>query len=95
MNDNARRFVSTTPLAKGEPMKNISKHSVLMELKALLPELATRFKVMGLELFCSVVREEQHEKSDIDLLVEKVDVVPKRALRAELQSAVLAEAIAV
>lgn len=99
-------------------MKNFSKHSVLMELRALLPELVTRYKVQGLELFGSVIREEQHEKSDIDLLVEfgedadmfdltglslfleeklnrKVDVVPKRALRAELQSAVLAEAIVV
>ena len=99
-------------------MKNISKHSVLTELKALLPELVTRYKVQGLELFGSVVREEQHEKSDIDLLVEfgenadmldliglslfleeklkrKVDVVPKRALRTELQSAVLADAIVV
>jgi predicted nucleotidyltransferase len=99
-------------------MKNISKHSVLTELKALLPELVTRYKVQGLELFGSVVREEQHEKSDIDLLVEfgenadmfdlvglslfleeklkrKVDVVPKRALRSELQSAVLADAIVV
>jgi predicted nucleotidyltransferase len=99
-------------------MKNISKHSVLTELKALLPELVTRYKVQGLELFGSVVREEQHEKSDIDLLVEfgenadmfdliglslfleeklkrKVDVVPKRALRSELQSVVLADAIVV
>ena len=105
-------------LGKGAQMKNFSKHSVLMELRALLPELVTRYKVQGLELFGSVIREEQHEKSDIDLLVEfgedadmfdltglglfleeklnrKVDVVPKRALRAELQSAVLAEAIVV
>jgi uncharacterized protein len=99
-------------------MKNISKHSVLAELKTLLPELVTRYKVQGLELFGSVVREEQHEKSDIDLLVEfgenadmldliglslfleeklkrKVDVVPKWALRPELQSAMLADAIVV
>ena len=87
-------------------------------MRTLKPDLVTRYRVKGLELCGSVVREEQHGKSDIDLLVEfsedadmfdlvglglfleeklqrKVDVVPKKALRAELQSAVLAEAVVV
>ena len=105
-------------LPQGEMMEKISKQNVLAKLRTLKPDLVTRYRVKGLELFGSVVREEQHGKSDIDLLVEfsedadmfdlvglglfleeklhrKVDVVPKKALRAELQSAVLAEAVVV
>lgn len=103
---------------QGEKMKKILKIDVLAKLKALKPELAARYRVNGLELFGSVARDEQHGKSDIDLLVEfsenadmfdlvglglfleeklqrKVDIIPKKALRAELQSAVFAEAIPV
>lgn len=110
--------MSLASLAQGEKMKKIIKQNVLEELKALKPVLAEQYKVRRLELFGSVVREEQHGKSDIDLLVEfsenadmfdlvglglfleeklkrKIDIVPKRALRAELQSAVFAEAIVV
>jgi predicted nucleotidyltransferase len=99
-------------------MKPNSKKGTLEILQALKPELLKKYKVTGLELFGSVAREEQQEKSDVDLLVEftedadmfdlvglglfleeklhrKVDVVPKRALRQELQSAVFAEAIVV
>ena len=98
-------------------MEKISKQNVLAKLRALKPELSARYRVKQLELFGSVVREKQHGKSDIDLLVEftedadmfdlvglglfleerlhrKVDVVPKRALRAEFHSA-LAEAIVI
>ena len=99
-------------------MKKIAKQDVLSKLKALKPEIVIRYKVKSLELFGSVVRGEQQEASDIDVLVEfsedadlfdliglglfleeklnrKVDVVPKRALRKELQSTVLAEAVVV
>ena len=99
-------------------MKKIAKQDVLSKLKALKPEIVIRYKVKSLELFGSVVRGEQQEASDIDVLVEfaegadmldliglglfleeklnrKVDVVPKRALRKELHSTVLAEAVAV
>lgn len=99
-------------------MEEISRKNVLTTLQVLKPELARRYKVKGLELFGSVVRDEQQERSDIDLLVDfaenadmfdlvglalfleeklhrKVDVVPKRALRAEIKSAVLAEAVAI
>jgi len=107
-----------TSFTQGEKMKKTLKQNVLAKLQALKPELAARYRVKGLELFGSVARDEQHGKSDIDLLVEfsenadmfdlvglgffleerlhrKVDVIPKKALRAELQSAVLAEAIVV
>ena len=99
-------------------MKKVSKQDVLVKLKALKKEVAVRYRVKGLQLFGSVVREEHKDISDIDILVEfeegadmfdlvglglfleeklnrKVDVVPKRALRTELCSSVLAEAIAV
>ena len=99
-------------------MKKISKQDVLIKLRALEKEVAERYRVKGLELFGSVVREEHKDISDIDVLVEfeegadmfdlvglglfleeklnrNVDVVPKRALRTELRSSVLAEAIAV
>ena len=99
-------------------MKIIAKQDVLSKLKALKPEIVIRYKVKSLELFGSVVRGEQQEASDIDVLVEfaegadmfdliglglfleeklnrKVDVVPKRALRKELHSTVLAEAVVV
>lgn len=99
-------------------MKKNSKQNVLSKLKALEKEVAVRYRVKGLQLFGSVVREEHKDSSDIDVLVEfeegadmfdlvglglfleeklnrKVDVVPKRALRTELRSSILAEAIAV
>lgn len=88
-------------------MKKTFKQNVLAKLQAFKPELAARYRVNGLELCGSVAREEQHGKSDIDLLVEfsenadmfdlvglglfleeklrrKVDVIPKKALRTEL-----------
>lgn len=99
-------------------MKNAIKEDVLMKLKSLKAEIVARYKVKGLELFGSVVRGEQKDASDIDILVEfsegadmldlvglglfleeklnrKVDVVPKRSLRTELRSTVMAEAVAV
>lgn len=51
-------------------IRKITKQEVLSELRALKPEIARRYKVKGLELFGSVVRGEQQETSDIDVLVE-------------------------
>lgn len=99
-------------------MEKLSRQKVLRELKAMRPELEARYRVKKMELFGSFIREEQHGKSDIDLLVEfteeadmfdlvglgifleeklqrKVDVVPKRALRKELQAEVFAEAVVI
>ena len=99
-------------------MKKTAMQDVLAKLKALKPDIVIRYRVKSLELFGSVVRGEQQEASDIDVLVEftesadmfdliglglfmeeklnrKVDVVPKRALRKEFHSTVLAEAVVV
>ena len=99
-------------------MKKFSKQDVLIRLKALKKEIAVRYRVKGLELFGSVVREEHKDISDIDILVgfedgadmfdlvglglyleekldRKVDVVPKRSLRTELRSSILAGAVAI
>ena len=98
-------------------MAIVSAENYLTSLRALRPELAARFKVKEIGLFGSVVRGEQSQGSDLDVLVEfdagadlfdlcglaafleqqferKVDVVPRRALRAELRSAILHELVA-
>ncbi len=92
--------------------------SILTTLKELKPLIAIRYKAKEIGLFGSFARGEQHEDSDIDLLVDfedgadmfdlvglsdyleealkqKVDVVPKRALREELREAVLREVVTV
>jgi len=48
----------------------MTKEDVLKTLKALRPELETRFKVKEISLFGSFARGEQVESSDIDVLVE-------------------------
>ncbi len=45
-------------------------HEILAKLKALKPELQRRYKVREIGIFGSWVRGEQHEKSDIDVLVD-------------------------
>ncbi len=93
-------------------------HEILAKLKALKPELQRRYKVREIGLFGSWVRGEQHERSDIDILVEfeegadlfdwiglelyleeafgcPVDVVPRKALRPELRTAVLEQVVKV
>ncbi|MFZ5864636.1 MAG: nucleotidyltransferase family protein [Thermodesulfobacteriota bacterium] len=95
-------------------MAEPSTEPLLEILKALKPELETRFKVKSIGIFGSFVRGEQHQTSDVDVLVEfeegadlfdltglalfleeafqrKVDVVPRGALRKELQATVLHE----
>ena len=48
----------------------MGKNEVLDTLKALRPELETRYKVNEISLFGSFVRGEQAESSDIDVLVD-------------------------
>lgn len=43
---------------------------IIGELRALRPEITSRFKVREIALFGSFVRGEQNDQSDIDLLVE-------------------------
>jgi len=93
-----------------------SKQEIMALIKALQGELRQRFKAKEIGVFGSVVRGEQREVSDIDVLVDfedgadlfdlvglglfleeklgqKVDVVPRRALREELKGAVLKEVV--
>ncbi len=49
-------------------MMNI--HEILAKLESLKPELKQRYKVREIGLFGSWVCGEQHEKSDIDILVD-------------------------
>jgi uncharacterized protein len=93
-----------------------SKQEIMSLIKALQGELRQRFKAREIGVFGSVVRGEQSEASDIDVLVDfedgadlfdlvglglfleeklgqKVDVVPRRALREELKGAVLKEVV--
>lgn len=91
-----------------------TRQDILNALRSFKPELMARYKVKEIGLFGSFVRDELHEASDIDLLVDfredatlfemvglalfleeqlnrKVDVVSKRALRAELRETVMQE----
>ena len=47
-----------------------SQQVALDEPRSLKDEISSRYKVIGLELFGSFVRNERHAESDIDLLVE-------------------------
>ncbi|MBL8188491.1 MAG: nucleotidyltransferase family protein [Acidobacteria bacterium] len=96
----------------------IKTETILAKLNELKPLIAARYKAREIGLFGSFARGEQHEGSDIDLLVDfedsadlfdmvglsdyleealkqKVDVVPKRALREELREAILREVVTV
>ncbi len=96
-------------------MKN--KEETVRAIKALQGELK-KYKVRDIGLFGSVVRGEQKQTSDIDVLVDfaddadlfdfvglglfleeklgqKVDVVPRKALRKELRDGVLKEVVTV
>jgi uncharacterized protein len=46
------------------------KEEILQKLKTLKPELQARYKVREIGLFGSIIRGEQKETSDIDILVE-------------------------
>ncbi len=91
-----------------------TKMDVLKTLGQLKEELKKKYKVKEIGVFGSVVKEEQGETSDIDILVDfedgtdlfdliglalfveeklnqKIDVVPKRALRKEIKETILRE----
>jgi hypothetical protein len=92
-----------------------NKDEIVRTIKALHGELK-KYKVRELGIFGSVVRGEQKQASDIDVLVDfednadlfdlvglglfledklgqKVDVVPKKALRQEFRDSVLKEVV--
>ena len=55
-------------LDDGAPM--ITKEEVLQKLKALKPELRDHYRVREIGLFGSLIRGDQGEASDVDLLVD-------------------------
>ncbi len=55
--------------------KNLSLDDYMRSLRQHLPELREKFHVQSLEVFGSYVRNEQNEKSDLDVLVT-FDKVP-------------------
>jgi predicted nucleotidyltransferase len=90
------------------------KEEILKIIREVREDLREQYKVKEIGVFGSVVRAEQKESSDIDVLVEfedgadlfdlvglgffleeklnqKIDVVPKRALREELKEGILKE----
>jgi len=97
-------------------MTVLDTEDILTKLRELKPIITARYKVKEIGLFGSVVRGEQSQTSDIDVLVEfeegadlfdftglnlyledvlqrEVDLVPKRALRAESREMVLCEVV--
>ncbi|MBM4050362.1 MAG: nucleotidyltransferase [Planctomycetes bacterium] len=50
-----------------------TKADILRQLQSLKAEAQAKYKVKGLELFGSVVRGEQNEQSDIDVLADFAD----------------------
>jgi len=50
-----------------------SKEEILRTLEQLKKEIKTRFKVKEIGVFGSVIRKEQRETSDIDILVDFED----------------------
>jgi len=47
-----------------------SKEKILKILRTLFPHLKDRFKIIKIGIFASYAREEQTEKSDIDILIK-------------------------
>ena len=93
-----------------------AKEEIIKVLKELKENLEEKYRIKEIGIFGSVIRSEQTETSDIDILVDfkddadlfdlvglalfleeklnqKVDVVPKRALREEIKGSVLKEVI--
>jgi uncharacterized protein len=90
------------------------KEEILKIIREVREDLREQYKVKEIGVFGSVMRAEEKETSDIDVLVEfedgadlfdlvglgffleeklnqKIDVVPKRALREELKEGILKE----
>lgn len=51
-------------------MSSMDTEDILRKLRALKPEIATRYKARKIGLFGSFVRGEQSRRSDIDVLVD-------------------------
>lgn len=56
----------------------ITKNEVLVRLRTLKPELAARYGVSQIGIFGSVARNEDHQTSDIDVVVHMPPDILKR-----------------
>ena len=65
----------------------ITKNEVLVRLRTLKPELAARYEVSQIGIFGSVARNEDHQTSDIDVVVHMPpDILKRVRLKAELEN---------
>lgn len=63
----------------------IRRDDILTTLRALLPDLRTRYGVTSLSLFGSVARGDQSATSDVDILVDYADT-PSLFAHIELEA---------
>ena len=67
--------------------ETIESNKVIQKLRPLKPELAERYGVTRIGIFGSVARNEAHDDSDIDIVVDMApDLLKRVSLKAELES---------
>ena len=65
----------------------LTKAEVLARLQTLKPEIAERYAVNKIGIFGSVARNEEHQASDIDVVVHmQPDMLKRLRLKAELEN---------
>ena len=57
----------------------INKNQIIDQLRILKPELEKRYGVVKIRIFGSLARNESHDRSDIDIVVEMLPDLLKRA----------------
>jgi uncharacterized protein len=57
----------------------INKDQIMEQLRILKPELEERYGVIKIGIFGSLARNESHDRSDIDIVVEMLPDLLKRA----------------
>ena len=64
----------------------IESNDVIKKLRPLKPELEKRYGVTRIGIFGSVARNEAHDDSDIDIVVDMApDILKRVSLKAELE----------
>ena len=66
--------------------ETLKSNDVIKKLRHLKPELEQRYGVTRIGIFGSVARNEAHDKSDIDIVVDmSPDLLKRVSLKAELE----------
>jgi uncharacterized protein len=66
--------------------ETIKSNDVIKQLRHLKPELEQRYGVTRIGIFGSVARNESHNESDIDIVVDMApDLLKRVSLKAELE----------